>query len=302
LVSCINRSKKMKKIYIYVFAVIVFFIFTAPLLWLIICSLQNDANLLSVPPNILPKDPTLINYYQLLLGRNPEGITDEIGIKSYSVPREAKIFPQAILNSFIVGIGTTLLCLASGTFSAYALARLKFIGSRKYLFLVLATRMIPGLTLAIPFFLIAKSYGLIDKKITLIIINASFTLPYTIWLLKGFFEAIPRDIEDAARVDGCTKFQTIYKIILPLSKPGLVGTGIFAFMLSWNEFFYALLLTNTEKSFTIPIVLSMFGTELDINYSLMITAGVVAIIPPILFTLIFQKYIVEGITAGSIKG
>jgi len=302
LISYANRSKKNKKVVVYFFAIIVFIMFTAPFLWLIVGSFENDADLLSVPPHILPNNPTITNYRKLLLGSSFEKELKNTGVISWPVPREAKIFPKSIINSFIISVTTTLICLIIGSFSAYSLARLKFAGSKKLLFFILATRMIPGLTLVIPFFLLAKSLGIMDRKITLIIVYSSFTLPYVIWLLKGFFETIPSEIEDAARIDGCTRFQTIFKVILPLSKPGLIGVGVFAFMLSWNEFFYALILTNTEAAFTAPVVASMFATELDIDYSLMITAGVLSVIPPMVFTFIFQRYIVKGLTAGSVKG
>ena len=302
LISYIDR-KKIKRVLLYFFVAVVFIMFVAPLLWLVISSLQTDADLLSIPPQILPKNPTLSNYYKLLLGSSlKKKLEEEYGVETFAVPGGAKILPRAIMNSFIIGVTTTLLCLIVGSFSAYSLARLKFAGSKELLFFILGARMVPGLTLIIPFFLLVKSLGMIDKKITLIIIYSSFALPYTIWLLKGFFETIPPGIEDAGRIDGCTRFQTIFKIILPISKPALVGVGVLIFMLSWNEFFYALILTNIKYAITLPVVLSTFATEIEIDYSLIMASGVIAVIPPIVFTFIFQRYIVKGLVTGSLKG
>jgi len=292
----------LNRVLIYFFAFLVAVIFLAPFGWMVIASLQKEADLLAVPPHIIPKDPTLITYQKLLRGERLENEKHAEGVRTYSVPREAKLFPKALSNSFIVSASTTILCLIVGSLSAYSMARLNFTGGKVLLLVILATRMIPGLTLIIPFFLLGKTLGLLDSKIALIIVYSTFTLPYTIWILKAFFETIPPDLEDAARVDGCTRFQAFWRIILPVAQSGLVGAAIFIFMLAWNEFFFALILTNTESAFTVPVISGMFATELDIDYSLMITSGVLAVIPPVLFTFVFQRFIITGLTAGSVKG
>ena len=297
-----SLNKLLNRGIIYVCAIIVALAFLAPFGWLVIASLQKEADLLSVPPHIIPKDPTLITYQKLLRGQRLEADMQAEGVRTYSVPREAKLFPTALGNSFIVSASTTILCLIVGSLSAYSMARLNFKGGSILLLVILATRMVPGLTLVIPFFLLGKSLGLLDSKIALIIVYSTFTLPYTIWILKAFFETIPPDIEDAARIDGCTRFQAFWRIILPVAQSGLVGAAIFIFMLAWNEFFFALILTNTESAFTVPVISGMFATELDIDYSLMLTSGVLAVIPPVLFTFIFQRFIITGLAAGSVKG
>ena len=286
----------------YVLAVLVLFVFAAPFGWLILASIQVESELLSVPPKLVPEDPTLITYEKLLRGERLENESTEASVRTYSVPREAKLFPVAVFNSLVVSVSTMLICLVVGSLSAYSMARLHFRGSRTVLLTIVATRMIPALTLVIPFFLLANSLSMLDRKITLVIVYTTFTLPYTIWVLKSFFETIPPDLEDSARVDGCTRIQALYRVILPVSQSGLVGAGIFVLMLAWNEFFYALTLTNSEDAFTVPVVSGMFATELDIDYSLMITSGVLAVVPPVLITLVFQRFILKGLTAGSLKG
>ena len=144
--------------------------------------------------------------------------------------------------------------------------------------------------------------GMSDNLITLIFINMSFVLPYVIWLLQAYFKTIPSELEDAARIDGCNRLEVVNKIILPLSIPGLVTTAILAFLLSWGEFLFALLITETEKSFTSTVVAAMFTTALrDISYVTTIAAGVIAVIPPLVFALIFQKYIMSGLLSGAVK-
>ena len=160
----------------------------------------------------------------------------------------------------------------------------------------------PALALAIPIVLFAKKMGMSDNLITLIFINMSFVLPYVIWLLQAYFKTIPSELEDAGRIDGCSRFQVVNKIIFPLSIPGLVTTGILAFLLSWGEFLFALLITETEKSYTSTVVAAMFATMVgDINYVTIIAAGVLAVIPPVFFALFFQKYIMSGLLSGAVK-
>jgi len=155
--------------------------------------------------------------------------------------------------------------------------------------------------LAIPIVLFAKQMGMHDRLITLIFINMSFVLPYTIWLLQAYFKTIPSELEDAGRIDGCSRLQVVNRIIIPLSIPGLATTGILAFLLSWGEFLFALLITETEKSYTSTVVAAMFATSLDVNYVTIIAAGVLAVIPPVVFALFFQKYIISGLLSGAVK-
>jgi len=296
------KRVNLNRVVIYLAAILIALYCVGPLYWIVVSSFQSTAELFKVPPNWVPKDPTLVNYIKIFTGKAPKQAMEGGAAVEYAVPREARIFPRAILNSVIVAIGTLMVCLFVGTPSAYALARLKFAGNAQLMFLILGVRMIPGLALIIPIYLMAKYFKMLDNVITLIIFNSAFSLPYTIWLLRAYFETIPVDLEDAAKLDGCSVTQTIKQIILPLSKPGLIGAGLFAFMLSWGEFFYALILTNSERAFTAPVVTSMFATEVDINYALMNTAAVLAVIPSLAFALVFQKYITQGLLSGAVKG
>ena len=182
------------------------------------------------------------------------------------------------------------------------LARLTFRGRSLLLFGILASRLIPALSLAIPIVLVAKKIGMSDKIVTLVFINLSFILPYVIWLLQSYFKTIPIELEDAGRIDGCSRLQVVHKIILPLSLPGLTSAGILAFLLTWGEFLFALLLSETPASYTSTVVVSLFATDVDVSFVSIITAGVVSVIPPIGFALIFQRFIISGLLSGSLKG
>jgi multiple sugar transport system permease protein len=265
-----------------------------------VSSFQSTAELFKTPPNWIPRNPTLANYVKIFTGKAP---AEEGGVEiKYPVPMHARMFPRAVLNSMIVAIGTLMLCLLVGTPSAYALARLRFPGNTQLMFLILGIRMIPGLALIIPIYLMVKYFNMLDNVITLIIFHSAFSLPFVIWLLRAYFSTIPTELEDAAKIDGCSVMDTIIYIILPLSKPGLIGAGLFCFMLSWGDFFMALILTNTERSFTAPVVAAMFATDVNIDYALVNTTAIIAVIPSVVFALIFQKYITQGLMAGAVKG
>jgi multiple sugar transport system permease protein len=293
-----------KKIVIYFFAVLVGFFFLAPVAWMVSASLQPESDLLIIPARFIPKHPTGDAYVKLLASQYYENSKSQkdAGVRSYAVPNQAKLYVGAISNSFIVSLCTTVICLIIGSLTAYTITRLKFKGRKLLFFSILGSRMVPALALIIPFFLVANKFGFVDQKPWLIAIYCSFTLPYVIYMLKSFFETIPVDLEDAARIDGCSRVGTIWRIIYPVVLPGLIAAGIFAFMQTWNEFFYALIMTNSSKAFTVPVISGMFASEVDIDYTLMITSGVLTMLPPVIFTFIFQKFIISGLTAGGVKG
>lgn len=218
------------------------------------------------------------------------------------VPYQSRIFLRSFVNSFFVAASVSVFSLIFGTYAAYPLARLKFRGRNILLFGILATRLIPALALAIPIVLVAKQLGMSDNMVTLVFINLSFILPYVTWLLQSYFKSIPMELEDAGRIDGCSRIQVVHRIILPLALPGLTSAGILAFLLTWGEFLFALLLTESPSSYTSTVIVSLFATDVDVNFVSIITAGVLSVLPPIFFALIFQRYIISGLLSGSLKG
>jgi multiple sugar transport system permease protein len=167
---------------------------------------------------------------------------------------------------------------------------------------ILATRMIPEISLVIPMYLFATRFGLFNTPIILVITYLSFALPFAIWLMAAFFETIPVELEDAARIDGCNRLGTLWRVILPISAPGLVSTGLFVFLLAWDEFFFALILTSTVSAKTVPVAIAEFTGRYVVDVGGMMTGGVLAALPPVLLALLFMRYIVSGLTAGAVKG
>ncbi len=198
----------------------------------------------------------------------------------------------------------TVINLALCSFAGYAYARHGH--SRLMngtLWAMMMTRMIPGLALILPFFIVFRALDLIDTRWALIFSYSSFILPLSIWMMKGYFESMPPNLEKAALVDGCTWFQAIYKIILPVARPGIVAAGIFCFIVSWNEFIFAPILTATPKAQTIPVILAGFLVQDRFMESgPMYAASILAVLPPVLVAFLFQRYLVQGMLSGSLKG
>lgn len=267
---------------------IYFFIFF-PILWLLSASFSTQVELFTVPIHWIPLHPTLSNYLDILI---PSQATS-------SVPRT---FAASLLNSFKISSAVTIVSIFLGSIAAYALVRIPFKFNRTIQLGVIATRMIPEVSLVLPLFIIATSLQLINKPIVLIIAYLSFALPYTIWMLIAFFGTIPVELEEAARLDGCNRLGILLRIVLPISGPGLVSTAMFTFLLAWDEFFYALIFTSTLASKTAPVAMAEFIGRYAMNTTGMMAGGVLAALPPVILAFIFQKYIVSGLTAGSVKG
>jgi multiple sugar transport system permease protein len=282
-----------RTIVIYGLAVLFAVYLLAPFSWIVLTSFMTEADALSVPPQWIPRNPTLTNYQGFF---NPTPEQQLVG------SRAVEETPRALLNSAIVATCTALVNLSLATLAAYSFARLRFRGSQALLMLYLASRMVPGIAIIIPFFLVVRALGLLDTHLALILSYTTFTLPFTIWILKDYFRTIPRDLEDAARVDRCNWFSMMWRVFLPISAPGLVSAAVFAFMFAWNEFLFALFLTSTINSRTAPIVVANFATDIRVLFTFMAAAGVLAVVPPLILALIFQRMIVQGLAAGSVKG
>lgn len=289
-----KQHARLRLVLIYVSAALLMIGTVGPFLWLVSSSFQYERQLLNIPPQWLPNPIVLDSYREIFEGA-------VLGEAS-GVPYQSRIFLRSFANSFFVAGSVAAIAVLAGAYAAYPLARLTFRGRSVLLFGILASRLIPALSLAIPIVLVAKTIGMSDKIVTLVFINLSFILPYVIWLLQSYFKSIPMELEDAGRIDGCSRLQVVHKIILPLSLPGLTSAAILAFMLSWGEFLFALLLAETPASYTSTVIVSLFATDVDVNYVSIITAGVVSVIPPICFALIFQRFIISGLLSGSLKG
>ena len=284
-----KTRKFLRKLPLFLLTLPVFFFIYFPILWLFSASLSNQVDLFALPMHWIPLHPTLKNYLDIIFP----------SLASNSVPRT---FAVALLNSLKIASAVTIISLVIGSMAAYALARIPFRFSRGILLGIIATRMIPEVSLILPLFIIASSLQLINKPIILIVTYMSFALPFAIWMMVAFFQTVPVELEDAARMDGCSRWGILFRVVIPISVPGLVSTAMFVFLLAWDEFFYALIFTSTLASKTAPVAMSEFVGRYAININGMMAGGILAALPPILLALAFQRYIVKGMTAGAVKG
>ncbi len=284
-----HPRKFFRKVWLSLLVLPVLFFIFFPLLWLFSASLSTPIELFTVPPHWIPEHPTLQNYSDIIFPN----------LATSSVPRT---FGVALWNSIKIASAVTLICIVIGSLAAYALVRIPFRLNRTVQLGILATRMIPEVSLILPLFIMASSLELINKPIVLIIAYMSFALPYAIWLMTAYFQTVPVDLEDAARLDGCSRLGILFRVVMPISTPGLVSTAMFVFLVAWDEFFYALIFTSTLAAKTVPVAIAEFIGRYVVNVNGMMAGGILAAIPPVLVALIFQRYIVSGMTAGAVKG
>jgi len=268
------------KFLFFLILVIMVTLFMGPLVWQLLTALKPETALSSLPP-LFPQEPTLEHFYSIF--------TDHP-------------FLKIIGNSLIIASATTLLSLLLGSLAAFALAWIGFKGKGLLLFIALAISMFPPISIVSPLYLLVRALDLRDTWWALIIVHTTFSLPLTLWILTSFFRDIPGEIYKAALMDGCSPFQAFFRILLPLSAPGLAAAAILVFIFSWNEFLFALSFTTTEASRTIPVGIALFPGLHEIPYGDIAAASITVTLPIILIVFLFQKKIVAGITAGSVKG
>jgi multiple sugar transport system permease protein len=209
-------------------------------------------------------------------------------------------FARCFLNSFAVTSLAVLFSLSVGTPTAYALARYRMRGKSAVMIFVLLARMTPPVVLVIPFFLLARKIGISNTYLALVGMGSFLSVPFVIWMMRGFFAEIPYEIEESAVVDGCSRGQAIRRIVLPLTAPGLAATAVLCALLVWNEFFFALVLSGADTR-TLPVLVNMFVSEKSVEWGTMSAAGVITVLPLVIFGLVAQKHLVRGLTMGSIK-
>lgn len=278
----------------------------APIAWLLSSSIQSEAEITSVPPHWIPDHPTLDNFAAIFKSKS-EVVTYENRKQGDTatggfIPSTAANLLPSMKNSFLVALAVVVFNILVSVPAAYALAKIRFIGRTSSIYFMLSTRVIPDIALVVPFFLFVQKLGLMDNLWSLIITYLAITVPFSIFILTGYFESLPDELDKAARVDGCSRLQTLLLVYLPLAVPSLVAVVLFTFLTSWNEFLLALMFTQTPASQTMPIVVASFTSDFNISFSFINAAGVMAILPPVLIAIVFERYIVSGLTAGAVKG
>lgn len=271
---------------IHIAAVAVSLLILAPFAWMLVASISPPADLIARPYHWLPSTLDFSRYTQIFKGGGDV----------------AGAFRQSLINSTIVAVGTVILSMTVGIFGAYAFAMLKFRLRRVTLMVFLITYMLPPIALLVPLYLIMSSLGLLDSKIGLIIIYTSYVTPFVLWILSNYFLTIPAELEQAARVDGCSRMGALFRVMLPVARPGLFATIMFAFLLSWDEFLYALIFTSSSNAKTIPVAIADFTGRYSTDFGLVAAGGLIASVPPVLLAIAFQRYVVGGLSAGAVKG
>ncbi|PYN84560.1 MAG: hypothetical protein DMD87_27120 [Candidatus Rokuibacteriota bacterium] len=286
----IALKRRANRTVVYALLALVALWLVGPFLWLFVTSVSYQRNLLARPLAFIPPEITFDNYRRIL------GL-----VRFHAELQAAKILPS-MLNSVIVAIAVTIVNLIVGTTAGYAYARFRVPLKMLSLFALLFTRMLPTIVLIPAYFLLFKALGLQNTLTGLVLAYCSFTLPFTIWIMKAYFETIPADLDKSALVDGCNRLQAYYRVVLPVSGPGLVAGGAFTFMLCWNEFIVAQVLNTKLGTTTLPPVIAGMNAQINIDYSVIAASGFLSALPAVLLVLAFQKYMVQGLTAGSVKG
>ena len=261
-------------------------IFTAmPMAWMVLTSLKSQFAAMQYPPQWWPREPTLHNYVKLLDPSN-------------SVGQE---FLQYFLNSLYVSTATTIIGVVIAIPAAYAFSRFRFPGRTFLFFSVLLRNMFPAVVFLMPLFLLMRWLGLVSTHYSLILTYLTFGLPLSIWLLKGFYDNIPIQLEQAARIDGATRFQAFFLIVMPLSSPGIIATAIFSFIGAWNEYVYAVTFLNNKDRLTLPVGIQRYFTEFATDWPGLMAATFLMSVPVVVLFLVLQKYFVRALTEGAVK-
>jgi ABC-type glycerol-3-phosphate transport system permease component len=262
----------------------------APIAFTVQSSFALPGSMSAKPPHWIPSPITFDNYWSVF-----NSATNRTG--QYTSEQGGRMW-SALFNSAMVGLLVAFSNLVIGGLAAYAYSRYRFRTSRSGFLFLLATRVVPGIALVVPFYALFRAVGLINTPWALIITYNIFTLPLTIWLLKSYFDHLPREVEEAASVDGASRLRTILVIVAPLARPGLVATGLLVFLEAWSEFFFAVVLTN---QLTVPPLLAGYQSLQTFTWNTLAAATVVSLVPPILLAIIFQRYVVSGLATGSVK-
>jgi multiple sugar transport system permease protein len=268
---------------------IVSFVYFFPVLWIILTAFKSYSDALAVPPVWL-FTPTLDNFVQVFS-------------RSYSVGAEAIAtgFDRFFFNSIFIAGSSVLIALVVGTLAAYGFSRFPLQGNATYLFIILTTRMMPAIVVIIPIFLMFQVTGLAGTYLGIILLYTAFNLPFTIWMMKSFFDELSPDVEDAARMDGSSERRVFLKICLPQVRAGIAATVVFGLILTWNEFLFALLLTGVETR-TIPVAMAQtIGGDIGVRWGLLAAIETLFLIPVVVVVFVLQNHLLRGVTFGTIK-
>ena len=274
-----SGSYRLKSTLVHLLLSIVTLLFVFPIIWVFLTSIKDRADAISIPPKWL-FIPTLTNYLSIL---------------------QKADFTLALLNSTIIGLAATLMILVVGTPAAYSFCRFRMKGKGLMLFAILFLRVIPPISLVIPFYLMWRSFGLLDTYPAIIIMYMTLNLPLTVWMMRSFFMEVPVELEESVLIDGCSRFGAFFRIALPLVAPGMVATATISLMFCWNELLFAMAITGSS-TMTAPLAVYNFVGYYQVYWGELSGAGIIVTVPIIVFMLLIQKHLIRGLTLGALKG
>lgn len=252
-----------------------------PIFWTFLTSLKPESDIVTQTIKYIPTTITFEHYKALW---------------------QQSDYPVLVMNSFVVTVSTVAISLVAGTLAAYSFSRFKYRGRSALMLGYLVIRMFPAVLMIIPLFIVFRGFGLLDTKLGLAFAYTSFLLPIFVWMMKGFFDGAPKELESAARIDGTTRLGAMMRILMPLARNGIVATSVFVAIAAWNEFLFALMLTTSQGSRTWPVGLQLMVGEFQLPWGMLAAGGIISIIPVIIMFAIVQRAMVSGITAGAVKG
>jgi multiple sugar transport system permease protein len=276
-----TTKKIIKRVLFYLGVLLVVLFAVFPLYWILVSSVKPVEDLLDYPPSLFPLRFSLESYVKLFR------LTD---------------FPNFVLNSCVVCFFTVLITISIAILGAYALTRFRIYGKDIFANLILFVYMVPPVLLIFPLYLIVVRIRLADTLSSLVIVNIAKNLPFSLWLLRAFFQSIPLELEESAFIDGASRFQVMFRIFLPVSFPGIIATSVYTFATTWNDYIFALVFISTSEKKTIPVGLSTFITEWEVLWEYIITGSVIAFVPVVIFFLATERFLIKGWGAGAVKG
>jgi len=293
-------------------------VYLEPIYWITSTAFKPRSLATTVPPTVL-FEPEVTAFIKLftkrvqMIGQVKPEVYDkapwwekrvyDLGeriIKDSAGNTEPSAYPSRFINSMIISVSSTLLAVAMGTFTAYGFSRFRVPGEQDWLFFILSTRMLPPVVVAIPMFLMYRAVGLVDTHVGLIILYTAFNLSFSVWLMKGFIDEIPKEYEEAALVDGYTRMEAFFKIVLPQSATGIAATAVFCFITAWNEYAFALMMTNRRAQTAPPFIPSQLGSGVT-DWTAIAAGTLLVLLPVAIFTFLLRKHLLRGVTFGAIR-
>jgi multiple sugar transport system permease protein len=276
-----TTSKRVRDIASYAVLILLAILCAFPIIWTFLTSVKLETDIVTREIIYFPTRFTAENYIKLWYQSS---------------------YPALVLNSLVVTGLTVLICLSTGTVASYAFSRFHFRGRSQLMLAYLVVRMFPAVLVIIPLFIVMRGVGLLDTRLGLAVAYTSFLLPLFVWMLKGFFDSVPKELESAARIDGMTRIGAMFLIVIPIARNGLVATCVFVGIASWNEYLFALMLTTSQGSRTWPVGLQLMVGEFQLPWGTLSAGGIISIAPVVLLFALMQRAMVRGLTAGAVKG